>query len=304
MNNIKSAICNSRIGLLSFLLLCFNFTFAQDDLMKLLGSDSTSSFGPVSATFKTTRIINFHSLETVGKKTLDFRISHRFGDWSTGSYNLYGMDGPASIKLSLEYSPDGRIMVGVGRSSYEKMYDGFLKYRIIRQKTSDGWPISMTAVSTMNYTTQNDPNQSITGINEYQYITSRMSFVNELIVGRKFSSKLSLQTSFYMVHENMVQRLIDKNDIYAVGIAGRYKLTKRFALTGEYAYRLTKLYALGNYYNPLGFGFEVETGGHVFQIQLTNSFAIDEGQVIPFTSTSWTKMGFRIGFNISRVFTL
>ena len=304
MKYIKSAICNFRIVLLSLLVFCFNHSFAQDDLMKLLGSDSTSAFGPVSATFKTTRIINFHSLETVGRRTLDFRISHRFGDWSTGSYNFYGFDGPASIKLSLEYSPDGKFMVGVGRSSYEKMYDGFLKYKVIRQKTSDGWPISMTAVSTMNYTTQNDPNKSITGINEYQYTTSRMSFVNELIIGRKFSSKLSLQTSLFMIHYNMVARLIDKNDIYAVGVAGRYKLTKRFALTGEYAYRLTTLYALGTYYNPLGFGFEVETGGHVFQIQLTNSFAIDESQVIPFTSTSWKKMGFRIGFNISRVFTL
>jgi hypothetical protein len=293
-----------RIILLLLISSCLNKSFAQDDLMKILGTDTTNLYGPVSATFKTTRIINVQSLETLGKRTLDFRISHRFGDWSTGSYNFYGMDGPASIRLALEYSYDGRLMAGIGRSSYEKMYDGFLKYKIIRQKAAYGSPISMTAVSTMDYTTQNDPNQSITGINEYQYPTSRMSFVNELIVGRKFNEKLSLQTSFYMVHYNIVQHLIDKNDIYAAGIAGRYKLTKRFALTGEYVYRITTLYAQGVYYNPLGFGFEVETGGHVFQIQLTNAFAIDEGQVIPFTTTSWKTMGFRIGFNLSRVFTL
>jgi len=208
------------------------------------------------------------------------------------------------LKASLEYSYDGRLMAGVGRSSYEKMYDGYLKYRLIRQKTSEGWPLSMTAVSTLNYTSQNDPNQSISGVNEYQFPTSRMSFVNELIIGRKFTPSLSIQAAAYMIHYNIVQRLIDKNDIYAVSIAGRYKLTKRFALTGEYAYRLTSAYALGTYYNPLGFGFEVETGGHVFQIQLTNAFAIDEAQVIPFTATSWTKLGFRIGFNLSRVFTL
>ncbi len=294
-----------RIAFILFAFSIFiNKSYAQDDLMKVLGDNQAKDSDPVTATFKTTRIINFHSLETVGKRTLDFRISHRMGDWSSGAYNFYGLDGPASIKLSLEYSYDGRLMVGVGRSSYEKMMDGFLKYRIIRQKVSNGSAISMTAVSTMNYTLQDDPNYAISGVNMYEFPTSRMSFVNELIIGRKFSRNFSLQSSLYMVHYNMVKRLIDQNNIYAVGVAGRYKLSKRFALTGEYAYRLNQSYAVGTYYNPLGFGFEIETGGHVFQMQMTNSFAINENQVIPFTNTSWTKMGIRIGFNISRVFTL
>lgn len=280
-----------------------NFCFGQEDLSKFLEQDTVPASDYVSATFKTTRIINMHSLETVGKRTLDFRISHRFGDWNSGGYNMYGLDGPASIRLGLEYSYDGRWMIGFGRSSVDKMLDGFLKLRLLRQTTSDSKIISITAVSSMNYTTLTDPNILVTGIDKYQYASSRMSFVNELIFGRKFSRNLSIQSSLYMVHFNIVNKITDHNDVYAVGIAGRYKITKRMALSAEYAYRINK-YTQDTYYNPLGFGIDIETGGHVFQIQMVNSFAITEGQVIPYTTTSWTKMGIRIGFNISRVFKL
>ena len=296
----------NRFSYAAILLLAIIFsvaTYGQDDLTQFLGNDSVPANDYVSATFKTTRIINMHSLETVGKRTLDFRISHRFGDWNSGSYNMYGLDGPASIRLGLEYSYDGRWMIGVGRSSVDKMMDGFIKIRLMRQTTSNSKPISITGVSSMNYTMQNDPSLALTGIDRYQYQSSRMSYVNEVIFGRKFSSNLSLQMTAYMVHLNLAYKITDSNDIFAAGIAGRFKITKRMALSAEYVLRINN-YTQDKYFNPLGIGLDIETGGHVFQIQMVNSFAITEGQVIPYTNTSWSKMGIRLGFNISRVFSL
>ncbi len=129
---------------------------AQDDLLGELDKNTTETKVEndyVLATFKSTRNINFHTVEVLGKRTLDFRISHRFGELNTGSYNLYGIDGPANIRLGLEYSYDGRLMVGFGRSSYQKLYDGFLKFRLLRQTENNSMPVSVTLFTSTYYTT-------------------------------------------------------------------------------------------------------------------------------------------------------
>lgn len=277
-------------------------TFAQESLLDQVGDKPEKDY--VLATFKSTRNINFHTLEVLGKRTLDFRISHRFGEFSTGSYNLYGIDGPANIRLGLEYSYDGRLMAGFGRSSYEKMLDGFLKYRLLRQTEDDKMPVSVTLVSSMFYTYQKDPNKSSTGIDKYEKTTSRLSYVNQVIVGRKFTPSFSLQIAPVMIHYNMVDQFTDLNDMFMATVAGRMKISKRFALTGEYAYRINSYSKRNTYYNSLGFGFDIETGGHVFQLHVTNSFGIADNQFYPYTSSSWKDNGMRIGFNVSRVFSL
>lgn len=281
--------------------------FAQDDLEKVLAQQEAKQPAKeyVMATFKTTRLINFHTLETVGRRTLDFRISHRFGDINSGVTNFFGLDGPANIRFSLEYSFDGRFMFGLGRTSADKLYDGFLKYRLIRQTTNDKVPVSVTLFTSANYTGVKDNGKALTGFDKYEKLGYRYSYASELIVGRKFSSKVSLQLQGFYIHYNLVDKLTDKNDMFAVGIAGRVKMTKRMSISGEYAYRLNKYTANdAGLYNSAGIGIDIETGGHVFQMHFTNSFGLNEVQYIPYTNTSWKNFGVRLGFNISRVFTL
>ncbi|MBL0342475.1 MAG: hypothetical protein IPP71_17175 [Bacteroidetes bacterium] len=258
----------------------------------------------VVATFKSTRNINFHTLEVVPKRTLDFRISHRFGEFSSGSYNAYGIDGPANIRLGLEYSYDGRLMGGLGRSSYQKQYDGFLKYRLLRQTTDGKMPVSVTLFTSIYYTNLKDPNKSSTGIDKYEFFSSRLSFVHQIIVGRKFTSAFSMQLAPVMVHYNLVDEFTDLNDMYLLAIAGRLKVSNRIAITAEYAYNFIEYSKRKTYYNPLGIGIDIETGGHVFQLHVTNSFGITDNQFYPYTTTSWRKNGIRLGFNVSRVFTI
>ena len=275
--------------------------FAQEDWLNQV--DSVKS-GIVSATFKGTRVINFHTLEVVGKRTLDFRISHRFGEINTGSYNFYGIDGPANIRLGLEYSYDGRLMGGIGRSSYQKQFDGFLKYRLLRQTEGKGMPVSVTLFTSIFYNTLKDPDKDNFGFDKYDPLTNRMSFAHQIIVGRKFSSKFSVQIAPAMVHYNMVEDFTDQNDMFFITAAARMKISKRFAVTGEYSYTLNEYTVNEDYYNSFGLGIDIETGGHVFQLHLTNSFGITENQFLPFTTSTWEDSGMRIGFNVSRVFTL
>ena len=287
-----------------FFLNCFFFSaFAQEDLDSILNSAEEKQKVITLATFKTTRVINFHTIETVGKRTLDFRISHRFGLVNSGIYDFWGIDGSASIRLGLEYSYDGRLMVGFGRTSYQKLLDGFLKYRLLRQTEGGEMPLSVTLFSGMYATMAKDPLKKVTGFDRYEHFHSRLSYNYQLIVGRKFGTNFSAQIAPWYVHLNQVDLLKDANDSYGLSGAIRYKFTKHMALTAEYAYRLND-YTDRNFYDSFGIGFEIETGGHVFQMHVTNSFGLSENQFLPYTDTKWGDGGIRIGFNVSRVFTL
>lgn len=284
------------------ILLLFIFAFyanAQDDLLESLESEQPKKKEFVLATFKGTRLINQHTVETLGAGSLDVRIAHRFGDFSSGAYNLWGLDGPATIRLGFDYAITDRLMVGVGRTNYNKMFDGFIKYRILRQTTDNSMPVSVTWLSTGNIIGLKDPIK-------YQYFTSRLVFMHQVMIARKFSERLSLQVAPTYIHYNLVQALTDKNDMFATALSGRFKITRSVAITAEYVVRVSN-YGLNdfqNYHNSAGVGFDIETGGHVFQVFVTNSYAINPVQVIPYTSSSWGKGNVRLGFNISRVFSL
>lgn len=298
-----------RFIVTAFTLLFTLSGMAQVDSMQLMmdqmAAEEAKSAEPdyVRATFKTTRVINFPSCETIGKKMLDFRINHRFGELNTGVKNAFGLDGPAGIRLGLDYGVTDWMTVGIGRSSFEKLIDGAVKVRVLRQTVDGKMPVSVTYQGTMNYTVQDDPNRNATGVDKYQYATSRMSYANSLTISRKFSENFSIQINAFHVHYNLVERASDKNDMFAAGISGRYKLTKRLALTFEYARRLNKYTdSFDSFYDPMGIGIDLETGGHVFQLHFTNSYGINEAQFVPYTRANLFDGGIRFGFNISRVF--
>jgi hypothetical protein len=281
-------------------LLCSSLS-AQDDLMNLLNQNAAPEINYTTATFKSTRIMNGHSIERMPPGQLDFRISHRFGTVNSGAYDFFGMD-QANIHLSLEYGIFRWMMVGVGRGTYEKTFDGFTKFSVLRQSTgAKNMPVSLTlfgsaALNSLKWT---DPART-------NYFSSRLSYTAQVLVARKFSQAFSFQLTPSFVHRNLVATELDPNDLYALGAGGRIKLTKRISFNGEYYYVINanKKYMSQQVYNPLSIGFDLETGGHVFQIILTNSVAMIEKGFIGETTGQWRKGDIHIGFNISRVFTL
>jgi hypothetical protein len=270
---------------------------AQEDLLDLLGEEKPE-VERVTNAFKSNRVIGSHSIEHVAGGVLDFRIMHRFGSLETGSYDLFGLD-QATIRLGLDYGVTDRISVGVGRSSLHKEIDGFVKYRLLWQsKGAKDIPLSIVLVSgmTLNTTRWSEPERE-------NFFSSRLGYYYQAIFGRKFSDVFSLQLSPVMVHRNLVEKVDDKHDIFAAEIGTRLKITQRIAITADYFYILPDQLADDNT-NPLSIGFDIETGGHVFQLHFTNAPAMNERAFITENKGSWEKGDIHFGFNISRVFTL
>jgi hypothetical protein len=253
---------------------------------------------PVAATFKGTRVINGHSVETPGGGTLVFLISHRFGTLNSGAYNFFGLD-QATIRLGLEYGLTNRLAVGIGRNSLEKTFDGFVKYRALRQSTGRGaFPVSVTLLGATALTSLRYP-----GAGFDHTFPRRLTYTWQALVARKFTPRLSLQLSPTVVHRNLVDTEADENDVYALGLTGRQKLTQRMALTLEYYYRLPGSRDSG-LHDALAAGIDIETGGHVFQLHVTNAQGMIEPLFIPRTSGEFWQGDIYFGFNIARNFTL
>ena len=268
----------------------------EDDLLSLLGEEETIDY--TNASFKTNRVINLHSLESTAKGVLDFKIGHRFGTLNGGFYELFGLDN-ASIRLGFDYGLTDALTIGIGRSGFQKTYDGFIKYKLLRQSTGKRkMPLTVgvlltSAIQTLKWA---DPDRD-------NFFSSRLYYTSQLIIGRKFNESFSLQLSPTMVHRNLVATNAEKNDVYALGTAARIKITKRLALNAEYIYLLPDQVS-SDVTNSLSVGVDIETGGHVFQLHLTNSTSMIEKGFITETTNSWSDGGIHFGFNVSRVFTV
>ncbi|MFU8843256.1 MAG: DUF5777 family beta-barrel protein [Bacteroidales bacterium] len=273
---------------------------AQDDLLALF-EDEEPTTEYTFATFKTTRVINAHSIENPASGVLLFMIQHRFGQVNTGIYEFFGLD-QATIRLGFEYGVNERLSLGFGRSSFGKTYDGFVKYKILRQSTgAKVMPFSLSYYGSTAVTSLKWVDIGVEG--RKNYFTSRMSFTHQLLIARKFSPAVSLQLMPTLVHKNLVPTVDDKNDIFSMGIGGRVKLTNRMSLNAEYFYTPDSQIS-APFDQPFSFGFDVETGGHVFQLHFSNARAFFDSGYLTETSGKWSKGDVYFGFNISRVFTI
>ncbi len=274
---------------------------AQDDLLKMLEQESAKqkTTDYAYATFKGTHLINGQSVETTAGGVLNVIFSHRFGKINDGAYQFFGLD-QATVRLGMEYGLTDWLNVGIGRSSYQKTVDGYVKMRLMRQSSG---------LKRFPFTVVYYGNLAINGLKwanpeRINYFSSRLYFANQIMIARKFNNNFSLQLSPTVVHKNLVVNATDPNDIFAVGIGGRYKITNRMSLTGEYYYQLPVANATNLNYNSLAFGIDIETGGHVFQIQVTNAQSMIEQYFIPETMGNFFNGDLYFGFNISRVFTI
>ena len=272
--------------------------YSQEDLLDILEAEENKA--PITAyayaTFKASRVINGQSVELTSKNELSFVIQHRFGKINLGFYGLFGLD-QSTIRFGFEYGVFRWLNIGVGRSSFKKTFDGTLKLKIARQQTGAitfpvtiGW-FSSIATSTLKWDDLDRPN----------YYTSRLSFTHQLLIARKFGNAVSVQLSPSYVHRNFVATAEDQNDVYAIGFAGRVKLTNRMAINAEYFYQLDG-YNKAVTFDAMSLGIDLETGGHVFQIMATNSKGMIDPYFIAETAGDISKGEIYLGFNISRVF--
>jgi Membrane bound beta barrel domain (DUF5777) len=280
----------------SLLLMMSFFADAQElDLLKLAGEDKPQK-EIVKNAFKSTRVINSHSMEFLSAGTMDFRILHRFGEVNKGYSNFFGLD-QASMRMGFDFGVLQNLMFGFGRSTYKKELDGYIKFAPIRQSTGyREFPVTIAVVAgmTINTSPWTDPTRK-------NFTTSKLGYYFEAIIGRKFSNVITLQLMPTMMHQNLVVLTKDPNNMYALGFGGRIKFTKRMAFTWDYSYVLNRMEG-SLYHNPLSGGIDIETGGHVFQLHFTNTTGMNERAFLSETTGDWAKGDIRFGFNLSRVF--
>ena len=262
---------------------------AQDDLLGDMPSEPVIT--PVNFAFKTTRVVNLQSVETLGEGVFDFKIQHRFGALNSGASNAFGLD-LATIRIGGEYGLTPKVTLGLGRSPVEKTIDGYAKIKWVQQMRGGGSPVSVLTVASAAYRNQNYTAEPSS--------VERLAYVGQVIVGRKFNEKLSLQVVPSVVHYNWVNVAVP-NTQFALGLGMRHKLTMRSSLNLEW---IPVLSDKGTFYNSFSIGMDVETGGHVFQMGFTNSIGLSENLFLTRNTTQWNNAGIRFGFNLSRVFTL
>jgi len=284
-----------KLSNLLLLLLFSHSLHAQNDLMDELLAEQKPN-PKVINTFKSTRIINGHSVENVGSGILDFRISHRFWLLSGGFYELFGLD-QALIRLGLEYGIHENLMIGLGRNSFRKEYDGFLKWKILQQEKNKQRPLSISLFASNSFSTIRN-NRAYDSL-----FQTRLSYVSQILLARKINQKLSVQLSPSFVHRNWVPNPQNNNQTVSIGAGGRYKISKRISINAEYFW-LPKPMKDANTSNSLSLGVDIETGGHVFQLHFTNSTSMIERGFITETNNSWVNGDIHFGFNVSRVFKL
>lgn len=305
---------NTTLILIFGVLIFTRPVFAQVDLEKELATTGPKH-EKVTSTFKSTRLINGHSNETIYKNELDFKVDHRFGDIAGdngGIKQFFGLDNSTDIRIGFEYGLSDRLSIGLARAkgatNVQQLYEGSLKFRLLEQTTDDYIPLGVTVFGSNTIAAvkaSDDP----TSATAYDKFSDRMNYVGQLIIARKFNSNFSFELTPTYIHRNFTA-FRDQNSLFALGAGGRMKFSKRMALVVDYfiPFRNSddKAYLETNnatkFYDPLGVGLEIETGGHVFHLNFTNATAIEEIQVIPSTTSSWTKGQYRWGFSISRRF--
>jgi hypothetical protein len=259
--------------------------------------------------FKDTRVINTHSVETLPAHKLDVRISHRFGDFAGdrgGWPNFYGLETAADVLIGADYGVTDDFTVGLNRTKgvgvLSRLVNTSLKYRIARQKIG-GNPFSVTIVGEASASTlarSTNPNSILF----FENFAHRFIYSSQLLVSTVIAEKFTIQVSPGILHRNVVDN-VDVNTFFHVGLQAKLQFNRGFALIFDSTFSLRDTEDLnGDFYMPLGFGFEFDTGGHVFQINFTNATGLATTDFIPNTTTNWADGEFRMGFTISRLFNL
>lgn len=282
-----------KISLLTALFLVCNLCNAQDDLLNQLDQDNILN-EKVTSTFKGSRLINGQTVETKHKGELEFIFAHRFGSVKGGLYELFGLD-QAFVRIGLEYGITDNLGVGIGRNSFDKTMDGYMRYRAMSQ--SQNIPVTLTVYGNMAIKTSPKKEDAAFDIT----VNDRISYTTQLLIARKLNSAVSLQLMPSWVHKNTVDQAIEQNDQFAVGVGGRVKVSRSVALTSEYYYRIN-VPDSNPYYNSLGFGVDIETGGHVFQLLITNTQGLTERAFITETTGDFFDGDIHLGFNVTRTF--
>jgi hypothetical protein len=275
-------------------LLFYTPLFAQDDLESLFEDETATEY--VYASFKAPRIVLGQSIEQPASGNMIFDIQHQFGAINGGFSEFFGLD-QATTRLGFTYGITDWLMLGMGRTAFQKMINTSAKVKMLRQSTGKkNMPLSISYFASIGF-----DGQDYSAAPYELKFAHRMTYTNQLLIARKFSTKLSLQLTPTYIHRNLVQLTTDDNGVFALGTGGRFKLNQRISINVEYFHILSEQTAQ-DFSNVLNLGMDIETGGHIFQLYVTNATGMLDQQFIAMSTGKWQDGDIHFGFNITRTF--
>ncbi len=284
-----------KLSILLTLLITFTIN-AQDDLLDELKNESTESTQFELPAFKAMQIGNLQSTKIANKKDLYLIVSHRFGPFSDGVDEFFGLDG-ANTKIQFTYSFWDGVQLSLSRDSFEKTYSGSAKIRL--KKQSSTFPLNIVA-----YGSTDIASQLKTQFNPGLRFKDRISITAQILASRRISKNISLLIAPTFVRQNNLQKFNGTGDLnlnqFIVGMGGRVKISKRMSINADYTISVNR-HKNSIFSNPLTLGLDIETGGHVFQLVFTNSRASNDSGFLTRTEGKWLN-DVAFGFNVVRVF--
>lgn len=279
---------------ITFLFCVFPFFMAaQEDLLKEIDTLSDANESVVVA-FKSLKIVILESTKLAAKGDLYLVIAHRFGYIDKGFEDFFGLD-EANTRIQFVYGLTNGITIHASRSGFQKTYEVAAKYRLAGQN-KQGFPFDIVGFNSLAINSELEK----TTLPKLEF-TDRLAYVNQILISRKFNENLSLEIAPTHFHQNYVANNSQDNSQFALGLGGRYKFSKRWSFNMDYAAHLNRASNSG-FKNPLSIGFDLETGGHVFQMHFTNSQAMHESGYLGNTTGIWNEGQIAFGFNLIRVF--
>lgn len=267
-------------------------------------------------TFKDTRVVNMHSVETLGKRKLDVRIGHRFGDLAGdngGWPTFYGLENASDVVIGAEYGFTDNFTAGIfrskgagsmpdGQAGLRQVVNATAKYKVVRQSDQMPLTVTLSGVGSVSAAEKIEDNPDV--LRSFDKFAHRLAYSIQLILGRKFSDRFSLQLAPGLTHRNLVP-FEDENNIFTIAAGTRIQMSKVFSLVADATFPFSDIRTSDNgFYPAIGLGFEFDTGGHIFQVNFTNATGMIATDYVPYTTSNWGDGEFRLGFTVSRVFNL
>jgi hypothetical protein len=270
-------------------------TTSADSLMNAMNGNEKGT--PIDI-FKSTRLVLSQTTKMVKKGNFNFQIIHRFGDIAStnnGPQTAFGIDRVNDVYFGFEYGVSDNLNIDLARSTIGQLVQLEVKYAVIHQTSDNSTPFALTVLGE-------------SGVHPYlPYPTfgSRLSYMAQAIFARQFSPGFSLQLSPTFVQNNTPYPALPGNDEHFLALQGaaRFKITNHTGFILDYAHPFSSFRNnTASFQDPLGIGYEVETGGHVFTLNITNANAVSEINYLSNTQERFSKGQYRIGFTISRMF--
>lgn len=245
-------------------------------------------------TFSTSRVGIGQSVMITPHGEFHIVVQHRFSEITSSANDFFGLD-YASTRLGFEYGISDWLSAGIGRSMTFKTYDLELKALLLKQAVNKS-PFSLTYYFSVLDNTSQSVNDFPAGHNSFG---SRQSFVNQILIARN-QGRFAFQLSPFWVHTNYDANVNGSLNLVAVDLDGRIKLNEIFGIVAEYIPIITRKSFSDT--NPFTVGLDINTGGHQFQLVLSNSQGTNEKAILTNTAGSWAQGKIYFGFNLTRVF--